>query len=109
MEGRRLGVLGSLILAETFYRALGDGADASAQRADGACGFDELARVVLGRPEIAPVIEACVPDIATMAALIDCVAPSAPQADLAKSPRSSERDWSEDGRDRKELVRSGAR
>jgi Animal haem peroxidase len=108
MEGRRLGVLGSLILAETFYRALGNGAHASAQRADNACAFDELARVVLGRPESAPVIAACVPDIATMAALIDYVAPSAPRADLAKSPRSNERDWSEDGRDCKELVGTGA-
>ena len=108
MEGRRLGVLGSLILAETFYRALGDGADASAQRGDGACAFDELARVVLGRPEIAPVIEACVPDIATMAALIDCVAPSAPQADIAKSPaRASENGARMTATGGKELVGSG--
>ena len=76
MEGRRLGVLGSLILAETLYRALGVG------QVQAPCAFADLARVVLGRPEVAPAIEACVPDIGTMAALIDYVTPSAPGAAL---------------------------
>ncbi len=103
MGGRCLGVLGSLILAETLYRALGVG---RAQAPEAPCAFADLARVVLGRAEIGPAIEACVPDIGTMAALIDYVAPSVPGPAGTLSP--IEREWSEDGRDTKELVSLGA-
>ena len=108
MDGRRLGILGSLILAETLYRALGVGAVALRAGVGGAHAFADLARVVLGRPEIAPAIEACVPDIGTMAALIDYVAPGPPETALPATTSSIEQDRSEHGRDTRELVGVGA-
>jgi len=108
MDGRRLGILGSVILAETLYRALDVGRSDRAQGAEAPNAFADLARVVLGRPEIGPAIAACVPDIGTMAALIDYVAPGPPETRLAGDHELIERDRSEHGRDTRELVGVGA-
>jgi hypothetical protein len=77
MSGKRLGTLGSLILAETLYRALREGNQwAPAQGAEIPDAFEELGRVVFGRSGLGPAIEECMPDIGTMAGLIAYVAPS---------------------------------
>ena len=109
MGGRCLGTLGSLILAETLYRALGARQpDRPTQGTGASSAFEDLAGVVLGRPEIAPAIEECMPDIGTMAALIAYVAPSPSNAAFAGAGRTTERGGSENGRDREELVSHGA-
>ena len=108
MDGRRLGILGSVILAETLYRALDFRRSDCVQGSEAPNAFADLARVVLGRPEIAPAIEACVPDIGTMAALIDYVAPGPPETRFAGDHELIEQDRSEHGRDTRELVGVGA-
>jgi hypothetical protein len=75
MDGERLGVLGSVILAETLYKALLDASPPSRGATDEfGGGFEHACEIALGRTDRAASIEQCVPRINTMANLISFVA-----------------------------------
>jgi hypothetical protein len=87
MGGRRLGALGSLILAETLYRALRSPRWSDVPGGtDTGCEFSKLARDVYGQTGCASKIAriaSCVPDIKTMPDLLAFLAPTAERAELA--------------------------
>jgi hypothetical protein len=66
MDGKRLGVLGSAILAETLYKALRDASSSGT--------FQHVCEIAFGRPNRAASIEQCNPKINSMASLISFVA-----------------------------------
>lgn len=66
-EGSHLGVMGSIVVAEVLYKALGS-KTMGPWNADSA--FEAIAKRAFGRPELASKIERCAPDIETMPDLI---------------------------------------
>jgi hypothetical protein len=75
MDGKRLGVLGSIILAETLYKALQDASAPSCGTTDGQGGtFEHMCEVAFGQVDRATSIQQCVPEINAMANLISFVA-----------------------------------
>jgi hypothetical protein len=84
MDGKRLGVLGSIILAETLYKALLDASLSSRGPADRPGGaFEDVCEIAFGQPDRAASIEKCVPKINTMANLISFVAQEFEREDAA--------------------------
>ena len=75
MDGRRLGVLGSIILAETLYRALHDVASPSGAPTDQPEGLlEDVCEIALGSRDKAASIKPCIPEINSMAEMITFVA-----------------------------------
>ena len=86
MDGRCLGALGSFIVAETLYKALqAPRRGAVPGEAGAACEFSELSRVVYGDRRAASKIARCVPNIKTIADLLEFVAPAEELSELAPS------------------------
>lgn len=71
MDGRQLGVLGSIILAETLYRALANREfpDLGPLEQHG-CSHEDLARIVFGSAEMGPAITRSSPRIGSMMELV---------------------------------------
>jgi hypothetical protein len=75
MDGKRLGVLGSVILAETLYKALQDASSSGRMQTDRLAGtFEQVCEIAFGQPNKAASIEQCIPKINSMANLISFVA-----------------------------------
>jgi hypothetical protein len=68
MAGKRLGILGSILVAETLYKALLDAAPSPRGP------FEDACEIAFGKPDRAAAIEKCTPGITTMAGLISYVA-----------------------------------
>jgi hypothetical protein len=76
MQGRRLGVLGSLLVAETLYKALGTRTFPNfAEPGLTTRSFEDLARITFGHPGLGSIIERHAPRLHTMPELVRFVAP----------------------------------
>lgn len=84
MNGRRLGALGSLILAETLYKALAASRPSDVLDGPSAeCEFSKLARVVYGQVAGASRLARCAPHIETIPDLLVFVAPTIEKPEMA--------------------------